>query len=270
MSNFLPFNIVMQAKGGVGKSVTSFILAQYLRDSLGQENCAFIDTDPANNSFAQYQALDVAYLNATVINPDTGETKVDAVATNAIFEKIMEIKQTVLMDTGSSNYIDMKSYLEVNETLEAFSEEEEISRDVIIHVPVNGGSDFAFCVHELGVLFETFKTAKFVIWLNSYGGKLATPEGKEFDNTKIAKMLENSGRFLGTVILPQLDQNQADAFKTMMANHLTFEEAKLDPSGNMNILKKRQINKLRERFYKQLDDIFPEYAEQRAANANQQ
>ncbi|HEZ5686780.1 TPA: hypothetical protein ACX485_001383 [Neisseria meningitidis] len=270
MSNFLPFNIVMQAKGGVGKSVTSFILAQYLRDSLGQENCAFIDTDPANNSFAQYQALDVAYLNATVINPDTGETKVDAVATNAIFEKIMEITQTVLMDTGSSNYIDMKSYLEVNETLEAFSEEEEISRDVIIHVPVNGGSDFAFCVHELGVLFETFKTAKFVIWLNSYGGKLATPEGKEFDNTKIAKMLENSGRFLGTVILPQLDQNQADAFKTMMANHLTFEEAKLDPSGNMNILKKRQINKLRERFYKQLDDIFPEYAEQRAANANQQ
>ncbi|HEZ5741099.1 TPA: hypothetical protein WI034_001508 [Neisseria meningitidis] len=270
MSNFLPFNIVMQAKGGVGKSVTSFILAQYLRDSLGQENCAFIDTDPANNSFAQYQALDVAYLNATVINPDTGETKVDAVATNAIFEKIMEITQTVLMDTGSSNYIDMKSYLEVNETLEAFSEEEEISRDVIIHVPVNGGSDFAFCVHELGVLFETFKTAKFVIWLNSYGGKLATPEGKEFDNTKIAKMLENSGRFLGTVILPQLDQNQADAFKTMMANHLTFEEAKLEPSGNMNILKKRQINKLRERFYKQLDDIFPEYAEQRAANANQQ
>lgn len=269
MSNFLPLNIVMQAKGGVGKSVTSFILAQYLRDSLGQENCAFIDTDPANSSFAKYQALDVTYLNATVTNPDTGETKVDAVATNAIFEKIMEITQTVLMDTGSSNYIDMKSYLEVNETLEAFSEEEEISRDVIIHVPVNGGSDFAFCVHELGVLFETFKTAKFVIWLNSYGGKLQI-DGKEFDELKISKMLSNSGRFLGTVILPQLDQNQADAFRTMMANHLTFEEAKLDPSGNMNILKKRQINKLRERFYKQLDDIFPEYAEQRAANANQQ
>lgn len=270
MSNFLPLNILMQAKGGVGKSVTSFILAQYLRDSLTADNCAFIDTDPKNDSFAQYKALDVAYFNAASFNAETGETKVDAIAINAIFEQIMETPQTIVMDTGSSNYIDLKSYLEVNETLEAFSEEEEISRDVIIHVPINGGSDFAFCIHELGVLFETFKTAKFVIWLNSYGGKLAMPEGKEFDNTKIAKMLENSGRFLGSVILPQLDQNQADAFRTMMAKHLTFEEAKLDPSGNMNILKKRQINKLRERFYKQLDDIFPEYAEQRTANTNQQ
>ena len=69
--------------------------------------------------------------------------------------------------------------------------------------------------------------------------------------------------------MPQLDQNQADAFRTMMAKHLTFDEAKLDPSSNMNILKKRQINKLRERFYQQLDDIFPEYAEKRAELANQ-
>lgn len=269
MSNLLPLNIVMQAKGGVGKSVTSFIFAQYLRDSLGEENCVFIDTDPANSSFTRYKALDVVYFNATTTNPDTGEKKVDAVATNAIFEEIMNYPQAVLMDTGSSNYIDLKSYLEVNETLEAFSEEDEIKRDVIIHVPLNGGADFSFCCEELGVLFDTFKTVKFVVWLNSYGGKLQI-DGKEFDELKLSKMLLNSGRFLGTVILPQLDQNQADAFRTMMAKHLTFEEAKLDPSGNMNILKKRQINKLRERFYKQLDDIFPEYAEQRAANANQQ
>lgn len=270
MSNFLPLNIIMQSKGGVGKSVTSFILAQYLRDSLTADNCAFIDTDPKNNSFAQYKALDVAYLNATYINADTGETKVDVIATNAIFEQILETPQAIVMDTGSSNYTDLKNYLEVNKTLETFSEEEEVIRDVIIHVPINGGTDFIFCIEELGVMFETFKTVKFVIWLNSYGGNLETSEGKEFDNTKIAKILENSGRFLGTVILPQLDPYHAEAFRTMMFHHLTFEEAKLDPSGKINILKKRQINQLREYFYKQLDDIFPEYAKQRAANANQQ
>ncbi|MDK4565468.1 hypothetical protein QG053_10570, partial [Kingella kingae] len=256
--------ILMQAKGGVGKSVSAYILAQYLRDSLGSENCAFLDTDPKNNSFAKYQDLDVAYLNATVINPDTGETKVDAVATNAIFETVIETPQAVVMDTGSSNYIDLKSYLEVNEALEVFNEEEDIKREVIIHVPVNGGSDFSFCCDELGVLFDTFKTAKFVVWLNSYGGKLQS-DGKEFDETKIAKDLAKSNRFLGIVLLPQLDQNQAAVFREIMANSLTFEEARLDGSGKFTILKKRQINKIRERFYKQLDDIFPEFAEKRAA-----
>ena len=263
MNEFLPLNILMQAKGGVGKSVSAFLLAQYLRDSLGFENCAFIDTDPKNSSFAKYKGLDVAYLNATVTNPDTGETKVDAIATNAIFEGVIETPQVVVMDTGSSNYIDLKSYLEVNETLEIFSEEEDIKRDVIIHVPVNGGSDFPFCCQELEELFNTFQTVKFVVWLNSYGGKLQL-EGKEFDDTKIAKMLAKSDRFLGIVCLPQLDQNQTAAFREIMADGLTFQEAILDGSGKYTILKKRQITKLRERFYKQLDDIFPEFAENRA------
>ena len=269
MTDFLPLNIVMQAKGGVGKSVTSFILAQYLRDCLTSDNCVFIDTDPKNSSFAQYKSLDVTYFNASVTNPDTGETRVDALAINAIFEEIIELPQIIVMDTGSSNYIDLKSYLEVNETFEIFNEEEEIKRDVIIHVPITGGADFASCCEELGLLFDTFKTVKFVVWLNHYGGKLQTSKGKEFDDLGIAKKLASSDRFLGQVILPQLDQNQADAFRTRMAKHLTFDEAKLDPSSNMNILKKRQINKLRERFYQQLDDIFPEYAEKRAELANQ-
>ena len=264
MNKTLPLNIFMQAKGGVGKSVSTFIFAQYLQDSLGIDNCVFIDTDPKNCSFAAYKDLDVAYFNATVTNKNTGETKIDTMATNAIFEEIMTYSQAVAVDTGSSNYIDLKSYLQANNIFEAFNEIDEIKRDVIIHVPINGGSDFAFCIDELGQLFEDFKTVKFVVWLNHYGGKLQTIDGKIFSETKIANMLQGSGRFLGVVEYPQLTDLQAQSFRLMMSSNLTFKEAKQDASGNFTILSKTALDKVRQFFYKELDDVFPEYAENRA------
>jgi cellulose biosynthesis protein BcsQ len=42
-------NIVIQGKGGVGKTFTSIMIAQYLQDK-GVDSTN-IDTDPVNNSF---------------------------------------------------------------------------------------------------------------------------------------------------------------------------------------------------------------------------
>lgn len=259
--NNLPLNIVMQAKGGAGKTVTAFIFAQYLRDCLGQENCAFVDIDFLHGSFSRFKSLDVAYVNTTVVNEYTKEAMTDGTIINAVFEAMINIPQAILMDTASSNYIALTSYLEVNDVLEIFHEEDEIKRDVIIHVPLNGGSDFSFCVQELNVLFETFKNAKFVVWLNNYGGKL---DRQDFKETKIARQLERSGRFLGSVVVPTLEQNQKDIFNLMLLKKLIFDEVELDSCINTSVLKKRQIKKLQEYFYSQLDDIFPQYAKQRA------
>lgn len=262
----LPLNLIMQAKGGVGKSVAAFVLAQYLRDSLGVENVALLDTDPSNNTFSKYKGLKVKYVNPLTRNEDTGEEKVDTVAINAIFESIMSINKAIIVDTGSSNYIDLKSYLEINQTLNLFSEEETIAREVIIHVLINGGTDFSICCIELGKMRETFPTVQFVVWLNANGGELKY-QGKEFKETQVYLDLVKSKQLKGIMTLPKLDANAEKDFKDMMIAGLTFEEAKYD-IDTLNIMKKSRIERLKQKFFMLLDDIFPTYAEQREKRNN--
>src|SRR5450432_1103610 len=68
-------HVVLQGKGGVGKSFISAILAQYFRTKSAPVHC--LDTDPVNATFAQYRLLEAEHLKvvgAVVIrerNPHT-------------------------------------------------------------------------------------------------------------------------------------------------------------------------------------------------------
>ena len=52
--------LVLQGKGGVGKSFVSAILAQYFRTKSAPVHC--VDTDPINTTFAQYRLLNAEHL----------------------------------------------------------------------------------------------------------------------------------------------------------------------------------------------------------------
>ena len=54
-------HFVLQGKGGVGKSFVASILGQYFRERNKNVNC--VDTDPVNQTFAQYRDLDVQRLD---------------------------------------------------------------------------------------------------------------------------------------------------------------------------------------------------------------
>ena len=50
-------HLIMQGKGGVGKTFAAVVLSQYLK-SLGKDIIC-VDTDPVNRAFAGYAALNV-------------------------------------------------------------------------------------------------------------------------------------------------------------------------------------------------------------------
>ena len=58
-------NIILQGKGGVGKSLISSLLAQYLLTK--SKNPVFIDTDPVNATFAGYQTLGVPVTHINIL-----------------------------------------------------------------------------------------------------------------------------------------------------------------------------------------------------------
>ena len=53
-------HFVLQAKGGIGKSFVSTLLAQHLLTEAGEVRC--FDTDQENTTFAHYEALNVQHI----------------------------------------------------------------------------------------------------------------------------------------------------------------------------------------------------------------
>jgi cellulose biosynthesis protein BcsQ len=73
-------HLVLQGKGGVGKSFVSSILAQYLGDKERPVHC--FDTDPINATFAQYSELNAEHVNVL------RRGAIDARAFDSVVEKI--------------------------------------------------------------------------------------------------------------------------------------------------------------------------------------
>jgi cellulose biosynthesis protein BcsQ len=71
-------HMVLQAKGGVGKSFVASHLAQYFADQ-GLPTAAF-DSDPATPTLANYRALNVRYVNLMTDDDDLDAMRFDVLA----------------------------------------------------------------------------------------------------------------------------------------------------------------------------------------------
>src|SRR5437764_4962169 len=92
-------HLVLQGKGGVGKSFVASILGQYFRERGKEVHC--VDTDPVNQTFAQYRELDVQRLNLLV------DGSVDQRAFDGLVERLLTENGTFVVDNGASTFIPM-------------------------------------------------------------------------------------------------------------------------------------------------------------------
>src|SRR5450631_4332130 len=86
-------HITLQGKGGVGKSLVSLLLAQYLRRSGIALRC--IDTDPVNDTFSQFKAIGASHLNLM------RDRRVDQGAYDTLFGQILAEPSTFVVDCGA-------------------------------------------------------------------------------------------------------------------------------------------------------------------------
>lgn len=123
-------HLVLQGKGGVGKSFVSSLLAQHLRAAGTDTVC--IDTDPVNATFAGYAALDVRRIEL-----QDGDD-IDPRAFDALIEAVMAAgeKQSVVVDNGAATFVPLCAYLRESD---AVSFLEEAGHSVRFHTVVTGG-----------------------------------------------------------------------------------------------------------------------------------
>lgn len=243
-------NIVLQGKGGVGKTFTSLMLAQYLQDKNIEK--LLIDTDPINNSFSSYESLGVQPL--TILSENTVKPK----AFDELMEILIENEKTAVIDNGASSFLPLLSYLIENECFEVLKDSGHI---INIHSIIAGGQALADTMSNLLQLIDKLPPyINFIVWLNEKDGDIASQEApdKGFEESKV--YIQNKDRIKSIIRLPKPSQDQLLDIRKALSQRITFSEAIF--SADFRVMEKQRIKLYQRHVYQQLDNaiIFEEAA----------
>lgn len=236
----MAIHFILQGKGGVGKTLTSTILAQYLLSKGKKVQC--IDTDPVNQSFALYKGLKVKHFDILV----------DGNVNQSVFDDLIEMllenkKDDFVIDNGASTFIPLTQYLIENEVI-PFLQGEGI--EVYCHSVLTGGESTKDTVLGLNTLIQNMATAKIVAWLNEFFGPVES-SGKKFQQMKI--YTDNKERIEGVILIPKKSELFSDDVKNMLTAKLTFDEA--NASKDFRVMAKSRLKKLKEIIFLNLDNV---------------
>ncbi|EEE2967613.1 TPA: protein TraL [Escherichia coli] len=232
-------HMVLQGKGGVGKSAIAAIIAQYKMDKGQTPLC--IDTDPVNATFEGYKALNVRRLNIMAgdeINSRNFDTLVELIAPT---------KDDVVIDNGASSFVPLSHYLISNQVPALL---QEMGHELVIHTVVTGGQALLDTVSGFAQLASQFPAeALFVVWLNPYWGPIEH-EGKSFEQMKA--YTANKARVSSIIQIPALkEETYGRDFSDMLQERLTFDQALADES--LTIMTRQRLKIVRRGLFEQLD-----------------
>jgi len=233
-------HLVLQGKGGVGKSFVSAILAQYFRTKSAPVHC--MDTDPINSTFAQYRLLNAEHLK--VLKRGTvHEGRFDH-----FVQRVCRGEGVFVMDTGATTFVPLWNYILENEILNFFRSH---GRSVFVHSVVTGGQAMSDTLNGLARLAQTTSQKNVVVWLNEYFGEV-TKDGKKFEEFQMAE--EYASKLVGTVVIRDRNpQTFGEDVRQMLELRLTFDEAIKDES--FLLVSKQRLGIVRRELFEQLDKL---------------
>lgn len=221
-------NIIMQGKGGVGKTLVSSLLSQYLASKEKEISC--YDVDPVNSSFIQYEALNVTQIQLLKENKNSDESldEIDPRKFDTLMEAIFATDRDIVIDSGASSFLPLTQYMKANAVAQMIA---DTGHQLIIHTIIVGGQGLSDTLNGSKHLLNMFpeNDVAFCFWLNPFFGPVEV-EGKRFYETKVYK--EHISKRKGAVIVLPSIQSQMfkDDYETLLTNHQTFTEALSDNS----------------------------------------
>lgn len=205
-------HLTLQGKGGVGKSLVSTFVAQYILSRGDSPTC--IDTDPANATFHGFSQLNVKFLDILEnekVNPRIFDEMVNIV---------MSSENDCVIDCGATTFIPLTAYIKENNLIEYLTYN---GINVYMHVLVTGGQALKDTIKGLDYVIKSFSNnTKVVVWLNEYFGKVKH-EGKDFEEFKVFK--DNKNEIYGLISIPEMTRETfGQDIKEMLEKRLTFNE----------------------------------------------
>lgn len=187
MQNTVHF--VLQAKGGIGKSFVSTLLAQHVINETGAVRC--FDTDQENTTFAHYAALSVSHI------PLTNQSRlIDPKKFDFLIETLLTESGNFVIDTGANTFSNLLAYMVENEVFPLLR---DARKTTYVHTIVGGGDTLADTANGFYAIAKNVSGARIVLWFNEHFGDIKTAEGKPFTETQAYR--QSAGRLTGTVTL---------------------------------------------------------------------
>jgi len=216
-------HMILQGKGGVGKSLIAALLAQHFEKRDLAPIC--IDTDPVNATFAGYAALNVNRLNII-----QGQ-EVDQRAFDTLFSQILnsDDESIFVVDNGATNFLPICAWMVENNAIE-FLQNNDV--EVVLHSVLTGGQSMIDTLIGLDSLFQHFTNTPIVVWLNEYFGKTENDQGKSFEEGKLFKANSNAIRALITIPMRRKETFGFD-LNSILRKKITFKEAHADETINV-------------------------------------
>ncbi|MHA7777207.1 nucleotide-binding protein [Roseibium sp. M-1] len=246
-------HLVMQGKGGAGKSLTSSMLVQYLHYADHRVQAIDLDpTTPTLSAIKGLKALPIQIMDGDDINPRL----FDHLMTR-VFEAPEETHTVI--DTGTSSFIATCSYLAENN---AFDLLQSFDVRAFIHCPICGGAALDDTFNSLLAILGHFPDVPVVVWLNEFFGPVAN-EGRSFEDSKIYQ--DNRDRIAAVMCHPRVQAGTfGEDIRAMMKAKLTFDEA--ISSNDFNVMARQRLKIYWTRAIERLDSAaFLNAIEQEAA-----
>lgn len=232
--------MVLQGKGGVGKSLIAAILAQYNVSKGKQPLC--IDTDPVNATFHGFKALNVKRLqimDGDEINPRHFDSLVELIAPSTV---------DVIIDNGASSFVPLSHYLISNQVPALL---QEMGHELVVHTVITGSQALTDTVNGFAQLATQFPAeSSFIVWLNPYWGAIEY-EGKSFEQMKA--YINNKSRVTAIIKMPTLkEETYGRDLADMLQEHLTFDEALANSA--LTIMTRQRLKIVKSALFDQLDN----------------
>jgi len=233
-------HMVLQGKGGVGKSMIAAAIAQH-KISKGQSPLC-IDTDPVNATFEGYKALKVRRLN--IMDGDEINTR----NFDVLVELIATAENDVIIDNGASSFVPLSHYLISNQVPALL---QDMGHTLVVHTVITGGQALLDTVSGFAQLASQFPAeCLFVVWLNPYWGAIEH-DGKGFEQMKA--YTTNKGRVSAIIKIPTLkEETYGRDFAEMLQERMTFDEALAMES--LTIMTRQRLKIVRTQLYGQMEN----------------
>jgi len=238
----MKIHMLMQGKGGVGKSMIASILAQYIQSKGHQMLC--IDTDPVNKTFHGYSSLEVMPFRVVKdeeIDPYLFDDLIDIVATS---------DKVVVIDNGSSIFMPLSHYFYSNDISELLADR---GHALVIHTVIAGGQALLDTVSGFADLAALFPlTTTFVVWLNPFLGPIERG-GIAFENMKTYTLLKD--RISSIITIPSMKvETFGRDMREMLDRQQTFADAVA--LSSLTIVTRQRLCIIRKKIFDQLDNTF--------------
>jgi hypothetical protein len=222
-------HLVLQGKGGVGKSYIASLLAQYHQHH--QRTAVCLDTDPANATFMGYKAYEARAIELLV------GSSIQERGFDTMMEAILTQDAHFVVDNGAASFIPLSNYLLENDAIRVMA---AANKQVVIHTVITGNQAMLDTLRGLdGLCNQLPQEADIVVWLNEFFGPVEM-DGKSFE--ELAVYAKHRKRITSLVRIPQqtsstfgrdvalmlekkltfADVNQSPEFGVMARQRLTF------------------------------------------------